>query len=164
MIIRNSYILKSTIDNDGSQNIMHCNVYHFKNGNIKSFYHNDFGPALYRISKDGHKKYEMWYVNGDRHRNDGPSVINYYENGYTNNKQWYKFGKLHSTYNPAIITFNKINELVEIQFYIDGRNILDVNEWLLYSDLDEHEKIEMKLIMDNRHNLLNFWQERLKEI
>ena len=45
--------------------------------------------------------YQVWYVNGERHRADGPAII--YANG---TRAWYVNGKRHRTDGPAIIRAN----------------------------------------------------------
>ena len=45
---------------------------------------------------NGNKKYEIWYLNGIRHREDGPAYQSWYKNGQKEYEFWYLNGKIYS--------------------------------------------------------------------
>lgn len=103
--------------------------------------------------KDGTLKNKEWYdENGNLHRDSGPAKINYRYNEeiddcYIASKYWYNHGILvhysiytnyeipirdryynakgqyHREGGPAIITYDDCGEIIEEQYYINGKRI-----------------------------------------
>jgi len=50
---------------------------------------------------NGQKEFEIWLLNGKRHKKDGPAYQTWYENGQKLNEIWYLNDKLHREDGPA---------------------------------------------------------------
>lgn len=106
-------------------------IRHYKNG----AFHREEGPAV--IFPLGEK---TWYKNGKLHRVGGPARtygngdMEWYQHGYLHRiggparewtclKQWFIHGKPHREDGPASFNINKNNEMVCLEFWLNGERI-----------------------------------------
>ena len=46
--------------------------------------------------ENGQKEFEVWYLNGKRHREDGPAVQRWYPNGQKKSESWWLYDEKYS--------------------------------------------------------------------
>jgi hypothetical protein len=94
-----------------------------KEGNIEKWYDaktNDLRKNIEYWS-NGNKYFEVYYLNGKRHREDGPAYQSWYQNGNKYFEAYYLNGKYHREDGPAKLRWYKDGNKYFEEYWLDNK-------------------------------------------
>ena len=100
----------------------------YKNLKYLKTYESKLNPEI-KYWDNGNKGYEIWYLNGKKHREDGPAYQSWYKNGQKYYERWYLNGKSHREDGPVSQEWHENGQKEYESWYLNDKEY-SKEDWL----------------------------------
>jgi antitoxin component YwqK of YwqJK toxin-antitoxin module len=92
-------------------------------GLVEEWYLNGEKVKEIKYYENGNKYYEIYYLNGERHRENGPAYQGWYENGNKWYECYYLNGKYHRENGPAYQSWYENGNKRYEEYYLNNKEV-----------------------------------------